>query len=95
MNSAEFEKHIQDTLDKRFSVKENPNRPGLSNIYFDGKNYDLPPIPTGEIKDKPDQSYRFEFPNGMSARFWSMEDIVPRLQDFLKKIDSGGSEDYE
>ncbi len=88
MNSTEFEQELK-VLDPRFSVLPNPNRPGLSNIFFDGKNFDLPVISTNEIKDEIDQAYRYEFPNGMKARYWSKPEILARVTDFLKDFNKG------
>ena len=93
MTDKEFEVELK-KLDKRFSVAENPNRPGLSNIYFEGKNYDLPVISTHNIKDEPDASYRYEFPNGMTVRFWAKSEILPRCEDFLAKFKRGEMNSY-
>jgi len=92
MTSNEFLKVIQE-IDPRFSIVENPRRPGLSNIFFEGVNYDLPVISSSEIRDEIDHSYRYEFPNGMSARFWSKPEIMTRLEDFIKNLDKV-KEDY-
>ena len=83
MTSQEFETELK-KLDSRFSIIDNPNRPGLSNIFFDNKNYDLPVVSTYDIKDEIDPAYRYEFPNGMRARFWSKPEIMGRCEDFLK-----------
>ncbi len=88
MTSQEFEAELQ-KLDPRFSIVENPNRKGLSNIFFEGKNYDLPSVSTYEIKDEIDMGYRYEFPNGMMARFWSKPEIMGRIEDFLTRFKEG------
>jgi len=88
MNATELESELK-KLDERFSVLENPNRVGLSNIFFAGINYDLPTISTNLIKDEVDQSYRYQFPNGMFARYWSKPEIVARCEDFLKEYKKG------
>ena len=85
MTSTEFEQELK-ALDRRFSVVDNPNRPGLSNIFFEGKNYDLPAISTFDIRDEVDAAYIYEFPNGLRARFWSKPEIVARVEDFLKNM---------
>lgn len=87
MKTSDFEKEIQ-AIDPRFSIVENPNRPGLSNIFFEGENYDLPPVPSVEIKDEPDPRYFYTFPNGYSHRYWSRADVIPRLKDFLANLES-------
>lgn len=92
MTTKEFEAQVKE-LDSRFSIVENPNRPGLSNIFFEGKNYDLPVISSNEIKEEVDHGYRYEFPNGMSARMWSKQEVLDRLDHFLKNFDSI-KEDY-
>lgn len=86
MKAIDFEKELQ-ILDPRLTVVNNPDRPGLSNIFFEGKNYDLPVISTEDIRDEIDPAYQYEFPNGMRARFWSKGEIIGRIEDFLKKVD--------
>lgn len=88
MHSKDFEVEIR-KLDERFSVLENPSRPGLSNIFFAGKNYDLPVISTNDIREEVDQSYRYEFPNGMRSRYWTQSEVTARLEDFLKEYKAG------
>lgn len=88
MTSIEFEQELK-ALDPRFSVLENANRPGLSNIFFMGQNYDLPVISTNEIKDEVDQSYRYSFPNGMKSRFWTRGEITERCTAFLTDYNAG------
>jgi hypothetical protein len=82
MTAVELEVELK-AIDPRFKVIENPNRPGLSNILFEGKNYDLPTLSTHDIREEADPSYRYEFPNGMSARHHSRPEILDRVQHFL------------
>jgi len=89
---SELELEIQ-AIDPRFSIVESANRPGLSNIFFEGVNYDLPVISTTNIKDEIDHAHRYIFPNGMSTRLWSKPEIIGRLQDFIKNLDKV-KEDY-
>ncbi len=93
MTSQEFEKELQ-KLDSRFSVVDNPNCPGLSNIFFSGLNYDLPVISTFDIREEVDLAYRYEFANGHQARFWTQSEVIGRIQDFLKKMKSGQLNNY-
>jgi hypothetical protein len=88
MTSQEFEVELKE-IDKDFSVVENPSRPGLSNIFYQGKNYDLPTISTHNIKDEVDLAYRYEFPNGMTARFWSRPEIIGRVKAFVADFKTG------
>lgn len=88
MTSLEFEQVLQ-AIDPRFTVVENPNNKGLSNIFFEGKNYDLPVISTNDIRDEVDQSYRYEFANGIRSRFWTKGEILGRVEDFLTKVKAG------
>jgi len=92
MNYIDFEKEIQ-AIDPRFTIVQNMNRRadngnsvGLCNIYFEGMNYDLPPIPE-EIKDTSDPTYRYIFPNGYMQAMYSKQEVVERLKDFLTKVD--------
>ncbi|NBW09210.1 MAG: hypothetical protein EBR82_14420 [Caulobacteraceae bacterium] len=87
MKTSDFEKEIQ-KLDEGFSIIPNPNRQGLANIYYRGANYDLPAVSSYEIKEKPDPNYTYEFPNGIRARLWSQEEIIPRLEAFLKNFEA-------
>ena len=82
MTSKEFEAEIR-KLDPRFTVIDNPNWPLLSNIMFEGKNYDLPAISKNDIKEEIDFTYRHDF-GSMQARYWSRPEIVGRLEAFLK-----------
>ena len=86
MTSNEFLKVIQE-IDPRFSIVENPRRPGLSNIFFEGVNYDLPAISSTNIKEEIDHSHRYEFPNGMSSRLWSQGEVTQRLKDFITNLE--------
>jgi hypothetical protein len=95
MQIKEFEQKIKE-IDERFSIVPNPNRIGLGNIFFEGANYDLPVVPMEEIKDEPDPNYTFQFPNGYRSRMNSVADVIPRLEDFIKRFNGGSiSEFYE
>jgi len=94
MTSKEFEAEIQQ-IDPQFTVLENTNRPGLSNIFYKGKNFDLPVISTHLIKDAIDHTHRYQFPNGMYARMWSKPEILDRLNKFLADYKKGEYEGYE
>jgi len=87
MTSKELEKELQ-AIDPNFTVVENPNRGGLSNIFYEGTNYDLPPVSTDEIREDRDDTHRYVFPNGMSARLWSHKEIIDRANAFLANIDN-------
>lgn len=86
MTSQELQTELQ-VLDPRLTVVANPDRPGLSNIFFEGKNYDLPVISTNDIREEPDAAHTYQFPNGIRARFWSRPEVVARIEDFLTKIE--------
>ena len=94
MNAIDFEMELK-KLDGRFSVIENQNRPGLSNIFFDGKNYDLPVISTHLIKEEVDNAHRYQFPNGMFARLWSQGEVTERIKQFLVDYKAGLYENYD
>lgn len=87
MTTNEFEQKIKN-LSADFSVVPNPNRPGLANIFYKGANYDLPVISAHEVKEEVDHSYRYEFPNGYSARHHSAPEIMTRLEDFLENFEN-------
>ncbi len=88
MTSNEFAEVLK-KLDSRFSVAENEQRIGLSNIFFETRNYDLPVISTNDIREEVDQGYRYEFPNGMRARYWTQEEVLGRCKDFLEQYNKG------
>jgi len=85
MHSTEFAKELQ-KIDPQFTVVENPNRPGLSNIFYAGKNYDLPVIATADVRAEVEPAYQYEFPNGMRARHWTQSEIIGRCEAFLKNV---------
>lgn len=92
--AQQLEKELK-ALDEGFTVIPNPNRPGLSNIFYQGVNYDLPVVSTLEIKDEIDHGHRYEFPNGHSARHHSKPEIMGRIKSFLERFKSGAlNEDY-
>jgi hypothetical protein len=59
----------------------------LSNIFYQGTNYDLPAIASDDIPDEPDQRRTYEFPGGIRSRLWSAPEIMERLTDFLEKFE--------
>lgn len=87
MKTSEFVEVIK-KLDPRFSVVENQNRIGLSNILFEDTNYDLPVLPSEEIREKPDPSYYYTFPNGYSAPFNDQETVLRKLNEFLADLEN-------
>lgn len=94
MTIQEFEQKIR-AISPKFSIKPNPNRPGLNNIFFDGKNYDLPVVPD-DVREEVDPRYTYEFPNGYAPRMWTQGEIEDRLKVFLEQFNSGKLEkDYE
>lgn len=88
MTSSEMEQELKE-IDSRLSVVENPNRPGLSNIFFMGKNFDLPAISTHLITDEIDNSNRYEFPNGWSQRHHTRPEIIEKVKLFLSNFKAG------
>lgn len=83
MKTAEFKEELK-ALDSRLDIVENPNRPGLSNIKIDGK--DICPVPSENIYEEPDNNYRYEFPNGMSARHKSRSEALAQVMSTLELI---------
>lgn len=86
MTSKQLEQELK-AIDPNFTVVENPNRPGLSNIFYEGVNYDLPTVSTDDIREDVDNGHRYTFPNGMSARFWTRNEIIDRVKGFLENVD--------
>ena len=93
MTSQEFEAEIKE-IDPLFSIVENPDRPGLSNIFYKDENFDLPVVSTHNIKDEVDLTYRYEFPNGMRPRHHSRQEVIDRLTQFLIDL-KGGAYDFD
>ena len=92
MKTQEFLKELK-ALDNRIEIIENPNRPGLSNVKIYGT--DICPLPSEEIKDEPDNSYRYEFPNGMSARHKSRVEVLAQVKAVLEMINTKeGSDEF-
>lgn len=94
MTTQEFEQKIQ-AISPKFSIKPNLNRPGLNNIFFDGKNYDLPVV-ADDVREEVDTGYTYEFPNGYAPRMWTQGEIEEKLKTFLTQFTNGElKEDYE
>lgn len=83
MKTSDFEKELQ-KIDQRLAIVENPNRQGLSNVKLDGK--DICPVPSDEIKEKPDPTYTYTFPNGMVTPHNSIEDALTKVNYILEYI---------
>jgi hypothetical protein len=83
MTNPDFLKELK-AIDPRLDIVPNPNRAGLSNIKLDGK--DVCPIPSGDIKEEPDNNYRYEFPNGLSARHKSRSEALAHVHQILEMI---------
>lgn len=83
MKTSDFEIELK-KIDSRLSIVPNPNRAGLSNIMIDGK--DVCPVPSNEIRDEIDHNYRYEFPNGMSARHKSKSEALAHVHQTLELI---------
>ncbi len=91
MITKDFEQVIQ-KISPRFTIVPNPNRAGLNNIFFDGRNYDLPVV-ANDVREEIDNAYRYEFPNGYSSRMWSQGEITARLEAFLEQFNKGDLND--
>lgn len=85
MKTTDFIEELK-KIDPRIEVRENPNRPGLSNVFLDGE--DIIPIPSVEIKDEPDPNYTYTFPNGMIARHKSRQEVLDRLNSIFKLLET-------
>ncbi len=83
MTTKDFEVELK-AIDPRLAIIENPNRIGLSNVKLDGR--DICPVPSDEIKDEPDNNYRYEFPNGMSARHKSKAEVLAQVEQILDMV---------
>jgi len=84
MRTSDFAIELKQ-IDERLEIVPNKNRIGLSNIKLAGE--DICPVPSDEIKEEPDNNYRYEFPNGMSARHNSRIEALDRVKkaiDFLR-----------
>lgn len=99
--AKEFEVVIQ-KLDPKFTITPNMNRQannenkiGLNNIFYEGRNFDLPVV-ADVVKDTIDPNHRYTFPNGYAPRIWTSQEIVSRLEAFLVNLKSGKlDEDYK
>lgn len=91
MKTSELEKTLKER-DSRIEIVPNPNRTafeqkcgqGLSNVKLDGR--DICPCPSDEIREYPDASYYYVFPNGSIAPHNSVEDVMDRVEKVLKYI---------
>lgn len=92
MKTSELEIELK-AIDPRLSIKPNLNRPGLANVLLDG--VDVIPCPDGDVREEPDPAYGYEFPNGMFGRHKSRREILDRVKDTLKLVETPeGKEDF-
>ena len=70
--------------DPRITVELNNNRPGLANVKLDGR--DIIPCPVDDIRDVSDPTYFYNFPNGMTGRHKSYEEIIGAVERTLELI---------
>lgn len=84
MQVKDFEKKLKE-ISPLLEVVPNPNRPGLSNIKYDGR--DVCPIPSDIIKEEPDDGYRYTFPNGMSAPHTYTVQALARVHRLLELLE--------
>lgn len=71
-------------LDPRLEIRDNANRLGLANVMLDGR--DIIPCPTSDIREEPDPTYFYVFPNGMQGRHKSRTEILDRVKYTLDLI---------
>lgn len=83
MKTKDFETELQ-KLDARLAIVPNPNRSGLSNIKLDGR--DVCPVPSDEIREEPDNNYRYTMPNGMQPRHKSRSEALAQVETILNLI---------
>lgn len=83
MKTKDFAEELK-KLDDRLEIIPNPNRAGLSNVKLGGK--DICPVPSEDIREEIDHSYRYEFPNGMMARHNSRQEVLGRVKQVLESI---------
>ena len=87
----DFEKKLKE-IDSRLEVVANPNREGISNVKILGK--DICPVPSDEIKEKPDPDYYYTFPNGMVGRHNSQEEAIYKAKQVLEFIKREGEDAF-
>lgn len=81
MKTKDFEKKLQEKYPTA-EIRTNPSRPGLANVFVNGE--EVCPVPSEEIKEEPDNGYRYVFPNDMSARHNSIEDVYAKVEAHIK-----------
>jgi hypothetical protein len=79
----DFENELK-AIDSRLSIVINQNLPDLANVKLNGATVCV--IPSGEIKDEPDPSYRATLPNGMSHPHRSRAEALAMTQSTLEKL---------
>jgi hypothetical protein len=83
MKTTDFAEQIK-KIDPRLTIIPNENRPGLSNIMFDGR--DVCPVPSDEIKEDDDPRYYYVFPNGYSAAHNSVKSALAKIEGLFEKL---------
>lgn len=89
MKTSDFALKIKE-IDPDLTIVPNPNREGLSNILYKGR--DVCPVPSDEIKEEDDPSYYYTFPNGFSAPHNSVQSAMDKIHGLFEKLKN---EDYK
>jgi len=90
MTTDQFREELKE-LDSRLSVIQNPNRPQLCNIKLDG--LDICPIPSGEIREEPDENYTMQMPNGWIIKHKSRREALALVNSVLEMIKTKEGQD--
>ena len=86
MKTSDFEKEIQETIDKDLSVRVNPNAKDIAGVYYKDLYLSVA-IPPEEIKDELDSSYRDDAGYPYKHKALALELIKGKLPKFKKAIE--------
>lgn len=86
MTSKQLETKLREEIHDDIRIIEHPKLAGLSNVFW--RAIEVCPCPTFDVREKYDASYRFEFPNGVSAEHNSEEMVRAKVQGYIDFMES-------
>jgi hypothetical protein len=78
MTSKELEAKLRAEVSDDIRIKEHASLAGISNVFW--RQYEVCPCPTFDVRDEYNQSYTYEFPNGMFGIHNAVDSITAKVQ---------------
>jgi hypothetical protein len=93
MTSKELEVKLRAEISDDIRIKEHASLPAISNIFW--RHHEICPCPTFDVRDTYDQSYNYEFPNGMLGIHNAVDNITLKVQATIDFFNSEEGETLE